>query len=66
MLVEVASLAFGFLSLVFSIAFAFVVFHVVYFCLDRVNDFRVENSKKPFSSRLVFFLALACALSFVL
>lgn len=53
-------------ALVCLVAFAFVVFHIVKFALNKVNVFRVSEGKKPFSTRAVALLSVASALSFIL
>lgn len=63
---EFVSVFLAVLSLVFSFVFAFAVFHVVRFALNKVNVWRVSEDKKPFSSRLITLLSFASAFSFIL
>lgn len=54
------------LTLISLVALFIVIFQIARYALRRINVWRADNGKKPFSDRLCFFLSLFSALAIVL
>lgn len=53
-------------GIVCSFVFGWVVFIVCRFLLDHINNYRVEQGKRVFPTRLIWVLSLLSGLSFII